>query len=288
MTRTKTQRKHSTAAILIAFMGLTHGALADGGGMIPARQSPSHKLLVVRADVPPAEKENPGIDPVKTTAMLPSVFGSVAIPIRNFPASNRWALVFQAIGKCGEACGGDDVLSEVVGYAQGRGFREKLTSVNSGVNRMIAYRRDQAVYGRLDHWAKPAEIVSRGAGDCEDFAILKMAALMKLGIPARSMSLVVLQDQRRGVAHAVLSVTTGSGNFILDNLRNAVVLDRDLPGYLPLFSFSADRAWIHGSRSGGTRLVEATKSLASIAPGEGPDLMRTEDHSAAFAGRLFP
>ena len=57
------------------------------------------------------------------------------------------------------------------------------------------------VYGKLDYWAKPSEILERRAGDCEDFAILKMAALLRAGIPAQSMSLVVLQDRKRGFFH---------------------------------------------------------------------------------------
>ena len=60
----------------------------------------------------------------------------------------------------------------------------------------------------LDYWAKPSEILAHRAGDCEDFAILKMAALLRAGIPAQSMSLVVLQDRRRKFFHAVLSVST--------------------------------------------------------------------------------
>ncbi|MER9953078.1 hypothetical protein [Mesorhizobium sp. M0047] len=43
------------------------------------------------------------------------------------------------------------------------------------------------------------------------------------------MSLVVIQDRRRKFFHAVLSVSTGSGTFILDSLSNAVLRDSDFP-----------------------------------------------------------
>ena len=168
------------------------------------------------------------------------------------------------------AAGRTPASQGIVEAAQGKGFREKLAGVNRGVNGLIAYRGDKAVYGSADHWAKPAEILQRGSGDCEDFAILKMAALLGAGIPAQSMSLVVLQDHHKGVFHAVLSVSTGSGTFILDNVRNAVVKDTSLPSYVPLYSFSMDRAWIHGSKSGNAQLADVKGGLSAIAPGEGP------------------
>ncbi|MEP9387688.1 transglutaminase-like cysteine peptidase [Mesorhizobium sp. KR9-304] len=218
------------------------------------------------------EAGNPGIDPVQTAAIIPGVFRSFAIPMKNFPVSGRWAPIYRAVSACaGNACGSKHrAFNKMVGSARQAGFLAKLERVNRGVNGMIVYRRDKAVYGNLDHWAKPVEILYRGAGDCEDFAILKMAALVDAGIPAQSMSLVVLQDSQNGVFHAVLSVTTGSGIFILDNVRNNVVKDTNLPSYVPLYSFSTDRAWIHGYKTGGSQVAEAKGGFASIAPGEGP------------------
>lgn len=219
----------------------------------------------------PSATEATGIDPIQTAAIIPGVFGSVAIPMRNFPVSARWAPIYRAISGCaGNNCGQKNkAFTAVVKTAREKGFLEKLDGVNRGVNGLIAYKRDKAVYGSLDHWAKPTEILKRGAGDCEDFAILKMAALLAAGIPAQSMSLVVLQDSQKGVFHAVLSVTTGSGTFILDNVRNNVVKDTSLPSYVPLYSFSTNRAWIHGSKAGGAQVAETKDGFASIAPGEG-------------------
>ncbi len=213
-----------------------------------------------------------GIDPIKTAAIIPGVFGSVAIPMRNFPVAGRWAKVYRDISGCTEtSCGKNGAaLFGLAEDSRDRKFLAKLAVINRAVNTMIAYRKDQGVYGNLDYWAKPAEILSRGAGDCEDFAILKMSALIKAGVPAQSMSLVVLQDASRGVFHAVLSVATQSGTFILDNLSNQVVRDEALKSYVPLYSFSTDRAWIHGARPGSGQIASAGNNFAAIAPGEGP------------------
>lgn len=213
-----------------------------------------------------------GIDPVQTASIIPGVFGSVALSMRNFPVAARWAPVYRAITACsaGSACEHKSAaFAGMVSAAQGKGFSEKLSFINSSVNRLIAYRKDSIIYGKLDYWAKPSEILERRAGDCEDFAILKMTALLRAGIPTQSMALVVLQDRKRGFFHAVLSVSTGSGTFILDSLSNIVVRDSDLPDYVPLYSFSTDRAWIHGSRPGGAQMADIKGGFATVAPGEG-------------------
>lgn len=213
----------------------------------------------------------PGIDPIQTAAIIPGVFGSVALSMRNFPVAARWAPVYKAIVDCtaGSVCDRESpAFAEIVKIAADKGFREKLSFVNSSINRLIAYRKDSVVYGKLDYWAKPSEILEHRAGDCEDFAILKMAALLRAGIPAQSMSLVVLQDRRRKFFHAVLSVSTGSGAFILDSLGNVVMRDSDLPDYVPLYSFSTDRAWIHGSKSG-AQIADIAGGFTTVAPGEG-------------------
>jgi predicted transglutaminase-like cysteine proteinase len=213
-----------------------------------------------------------GIDPVQTAAIIPGVFGSVALSMRNFPASARWAPVYQGIVGCsvGSACERKSAaFAAIIDVVRGKRFNDKLSFINSSINRLIAYKSDTAVYGKLDYWATPSEILERRAGDCEDFAILKMTALLRAGIPAQSMSLVILQDRKRNFFHAILSVSTADGTFILDSLSNIVLRDSDLPDYLPLYSVSTDRAWIHGSKSGATQVADIKGGFASVAPGEG-------------------
>jgi predicted transglutaminase-like cysteine proteinase len=233
---------------------------------------------VERAEASSAAQAGAGIDPIQTAAIIPGVFGSVALSMRNFPVAARWAPVYRAIVDCsvGSTCEHKNAaFVAIVDAAKGKGFSDRLAFVNASINRLIAYRKDSAVYGKLDYWAKPSEILDRRAGDCEDFAILKMTALLDAGIPAQSMSLVVLQDRKRKFFHAVLSVSTASGAFILDSLGNAVRRDSDLPDYVPLYSFSMDRAWIHGSKTGGAEMADIKGGVATIAPGEGlePDMV---------------
>jgi len=282
----------SSASTIVVEAGAAAGLLAKVeipsslGGVSLARPQPWQPVSAYRIGMSfttygPAVHQEDGsstvqddvaIDPIQTAAIIPGVFGSVALSMRNFPVSARWAPVYKAIVDCtaGSACERkNSAFSGIVKAARDKRFIDKLSFVNASINRAIAYKKDSAVYGKLDYWAKPSEILERRAGDCEDFAILKMAALLRVGIPAQSMSLVVLQDRKRGFFHAVLSVSTGSGVFILDSLSNVVSRDSDLPSYVPLYSFSTDRAWIHGAKTGSAQVADIKGGLSTVAPGEG-------------------
>lgn len=282
----------SSASAVAVDAGAAAGLLAKVaipsslGGVSLARPQPwqpvsAYRIGMIFTTYGPADHQEGGsstaqddvaIDPIQTAAIIPGVFGSVALSMRNFPVSARWAPVYRAIVDCtaGTACERkNSTFAGIVNAAKDKRFIDKLSFVNASINRAIAYKKDSVVYGKLDYWAKPAEILERRAGDCEDFAILKMAALLRAGIPAQSMSLVVLQDRKRGFFHAVLSVSTGSGVFILDSLSNVVSRDSDLPSYVPLYSFSTDRAWIHGAKTGSAQIADIKGGLSTVAPGEG-------------------
>lgn len=202
-----------------------------------------------------------------------SFFGSSAIPFANIASARSWDRVRYRKAQnleqteCGDTgCTGRFVkLASFVQSADNGDFFEKLERANRFVNDNIAYKEDLETYQQLDYWATTDEIVRKGAGDCEDFAILKYALLVEAGVPEKSMSLVILKDLRRNLFHAVLAVSTNKGHFILDNVADRVYLDTEVPQYQPMFSFSMDRSWIHGTPK--NTVPQQTMSLASIAPG---------------------
>ncbi|MBW6424741.1 transglutaminase-like cysteine peptidase [Rhizobium sp. XQZ8] len=96
-----------------------------------------------------------------------------------------------------------------------------LLDVNYTVNTSITPMTDQEIYGVEERWAYP-----RTVGDCEDFVLLKRKMLMKKGFdPSDLLITVVLQPNGEG--HAVLTVRTDRGDFVLDNMRNKVMLWTD-------------------------------------------------------------
>ena len=94
----------------------------------------------------------------------------------------------------------------------------ELTRINDAVNAQIAPIADIDLYGEPEYWAIPTD-----AGDCEDVLLLKRRMLSAAGFPRQSLRITVVLDEA-GAGHAVLTVTTRQGDYILDNRRHAIVL----------------------------------------------------------------
>ncbi|WP_305988990.1 transglutaminase-like cysteine peptidase [Roseibium sp. MMSF_3544] len=211
--------------------------------------------------------------PAGTRRSGTSFFGTAAIRFSNIATARDWNRVravaddasFTGICLSAACQARVEKIRLFSAAAEDASFLEKLQAANSLVNRSIAYQEDRVVYRRLDYWASPAETARRGIGDCEDFAILKYNLLLNAGVPAKSMSLVVLKDTKRDLYHAVLAVSTNKGHYILDNVVDRVYLDKEVSHYQPLFSFSADRSWLHGRPAGNTQ--QKMVAIESVAPG---------------------
>lgn len=104
---------------------------------------------------------------------------------------------------------------------------QKAQAVNHAVNSMIAYKTDLEAHGVADYWQTPEETLRRGTGDCEDFALLKMALLEGLGLPKEKMWIAtgILRDPAkapgRNEAHATLVVELEGRPHVLDNAYRA-------------------------------------------------------------------
>jgi predicted transglutaminase-like cysteine proteinase len=93
-----------------------------------------------------------------------------------------------------------------------------ILNVNYTVNTSIQPMTDMEIYGMEERWAYP-----RTVGDCEDYALLKRKMLERAGISQADLLMTVVL-QPNGDGHAVLTVRTDHGDFILDNMRQKVML----------------------------------------------------------------
>ncbi|MER9306060.1 transglutaminase-like cysteine peptidase [Mesorhizobium sp. M0293] len=93
-----------------------------------------------------------------------------------------------------------------------------IVNINNSVNTRIKPRTDMENYGVEEYWAYP----DNGYGDCEDYALEKRRELMAAGVPAGNLLMTVAR-QPNGDGHAVLTVRTSLGEFILDNLETKVL-----------------------------------------------------------------
>lgn len=93
-----------------------------------------------------------------------------------------------------------------------------LLKVNYNTNSAIEPLTDQEIFGVEERWVYPKNV-----GDCEDYVLLKQKMLVERGFaPSDLLITVVLQPN--GDGHAVLVVRTDRGDFVLDNMRNKVLL----------------------------------------------------------------
>lgn len=120
---------------------------------------------------------------------------------------------------------------------------EQIAAVNRFANQW-RYRTDNQLYGRSDYWASPLQFIGN-SGDCEDYAIMKYVSLRLLGIPDDRLRLAVVQDELRGLAHAVLVVYTKDTAVVLDNLTNAILPHDRITHYSPYYSVNESLRWAH-------------------------------------------
>ena len=94
-----------------------------------------------------------------------------------------------------------------------------LVKVNRWVNETVKPLTDQEHWGVIEKWSLPSD----GYGDCEDYVLLKRKMLIDAGWPREALLITVVRD-KKGEGHAVLTVKTDKGEFILDNQNEQVVL----------------------------------------------------------------
>lgn len=93
-----------------------------------------------------------------------------------------------------------------------------MLAVNAQVNQAIRPDTDMNIHGVEELWSYP-----RTVGDCEDYVLLKRHILIQQGFsPSDLLITVVLQPN--GDGHAVLTVRTDYGDYVLDNMRGDVRL----------------------------------------------------------------
>lgn len=98
-----------------------------------------------------------------------------------------------------------------------------IVDINNRVNVAVRPLTDMEIWGEIEVWSFPSSV-----GDCEDYVLLKRQMLIEAGInPANLLATVV--RQANGEGHAVLTVRTDRGDFILDNLEGSIKEWRDTP-----------------------------------------------------------
>jgi predicted transglutaminase-like cysteine proteinase len=93
-----------------------------------------------------------------------------------------------------------------------------LVRVNRWVNENVKPMTDMEHWGVVEKWSLPTD----GYGDCEDYVLMKRKMLIDAGWPREALLITVVRD-KNDEGHAVLTVKTDKGEFILDNENENVV-----------------------------------------------------------------
>ena len=115
-----------------------------------------------------------------------------------------------------ECAGGPTEARDVV--LSSKAWRD-LIRVNKWVNDTIKPITDLEHWGVVERWSYPDD----GYGDCEDYVLLKRRMLVAAGWPREALLITVVRD-KKDEGHAVLTVKTDKGDFILDNQSEDVLL----------------------------------------------------------------
>ena len=94
-----------------------------------------------------------------------------------------------------------------------------LVRINKWVNENVKPMTDLEHWGVVEKWSYPDD----GYGDCEDYVLLKRRMLMEAGWPREALLMTVVRE-KNGNGHAVLTVKTDKGEFILDNQEERILL----------------------------------------------------------------
>jgi predicted transglutaminase-like cysteine proteinase len=98
-----------------------------------------------------------------------------------------------------------------------RAALRKIERVNAVVNKSVAPVSDQDHWGIVDQW----DYASDGKGDCEEYALLKRRLLIEEGFPREAL-LVTVVKEKNGDGHAILTIKTNRGEYVLDNLTDSL------------------------------------------------------------------
>lgn len=107
--------------------------------------------------------------------------------------------------------------------------------------RLPLAKSDEAEIGHstgFDSLRMPAlrhEQTSAVRGDCEDYAILKYAALLEAGIPEDDVKIVILKNFLPREEHAAVATRVDGQWLILDNRTLTLVRDTDVTRAIPEF-----------------------------------------------------
>ncbi|MEO6113266.1 MAG: transglutaminase-like cysteine peptidase [Sphingomicrobium sp.] len=199
---------------------------AGGVDASPGLESLNDPAIVVTAPV--------------TAPASPDVFGTVALNAGITLYDVRWRRVSAADRA-------DPRVLSIAAHALGLDPLSMLNAVQSEVRRRIVWKRDLDGYKISDYWAEAGETLTRGYGDAEDIAVLKIQALKAAGFNPRDLYISVGRDRARGLD--TLLVARANGRFyVLDDRAERPMTPEQHNSFEPIITLGKGVSYLHGKR----------------------------------------
>jgi len=122
----------------------------------------------------------------------------------------------------------------IVAEARAHTGRARIGIINRAINLAIRAKRDPA------YWMGPLAALTKGSGDCKDYAVAKYVALTEAGVAEEDLRLVIVHDLAIDEDHAIVTTRLGRNWIVLDNRWLALTQDADLRRAVPLFVLDHD------------------------------------------------
>ncbi|MEO6247252.1 MAG: transglutaminase-like cysteine peptidase [Sphingomicrobium sp.] len=245
----------SKSQAILGTTGALDRLLAQQGAAVP---SPTSFVANSLSPASAADILVPAVVSGPVSADRPDVFNSVALPIGRTPLEARWSRV--------ERGAPDAPAASFAASLGNRDSLHRLEAVNIYVNSRVHFVDDSVQYGVADYWAPAAQTLHRGKGDCEDFAIAKLAMLRAAGFASRDLYLVIAKDLVRRQDHAVAVARANGRLWVLDSGTDQLLDSAEVPDYRPVLSFSAGHSWTHGYRRAMPPVIMAKAPESAPAP----------------------
>jgi predicted transglutaminase-like cysteine proteinase len=192
------------------------------------------------------------LGPYAFTPVSPDVFGTVALNAGMTAYDVRWRRVSAADHA-------DPRIAAIAAAASGFDPLRTLAAIQTEVNRRVKWRADLDGYGVSDYWANAGETLTKGIGDSEDIAVVKMQALKAAGFSPRDLYLSIGRDKLRG-ADTLLLVRAAGKFYVLDDRAVRPMIAEQYARFVPVITLGQGRTWLHGRNiAGGAGTVRTAR-----------------------------
>jgi predicted transglutaminase-like cysteine proteinase len=187
----------------------------------------------------------PSDAPARSDRQAAQLFGMETEPVAVGELLEKWHHVeaalaqdFAVVAQChanGTCPVAAQRLIDIGAEGAGRSGRARVGLINRAADLAISPVSDEMQWGVADHWSDPFETLLSNRGDCEDYAILKYAALLEAGVPKGDVKIVILKNLFPNETHAAVATRVDGQWLILDNRTLTLVRDTDVRRAIPVF-----------------------------------------------------